>query len=174
AFTFVELFYGVWTNSLGLISDGFHMLFDCSALILSGFINGLFLMVISFFVFMESVTRLFDPPNINTDMLTPVSVGGLLVNLVGICAFSHAHSHGGKSCPSSDHGGHGHSEHSHGGHGHSHGGGGHGHSHGGGGHGHSHGGGGHGHSHGGGGGGGMNANMRGDWSSKNPLSGLLV
>uniref|UniRef100_A0A3Q3FUV5 Zinc transporter n=1 Tax=Labrus bergylta TaxID=56723 RepID=A0A3Q3FUV5_9LABR len=181
AFTFVELFYGVWTNSLGLISDGFHMLFDCSALvlglfaalmtrwkatrifsygfgrveILSGFINGLFLMVIAFFVFVESVTRVLDPPNINTDMLTPVSVGGLLVNLVGICAFSHAHSHGSnKSCSSHDHGhshhGHSHSEHSHGGHGHSHGG--HGHS--------SHGHGGHGHSHGSGGGG-MNANMRG-------------
>ena len=38
--------------------------------ILSGFINGLFLMVIAFFVFMESVSRLLDPPNINTDMLT--------------------------------------------------------------------------------------------------------
>ncbi|XP_061554170.1 proton-coupled zinc antiporter SLC30A5 isoform X1 [Phycodurus eques] len=180
AFTFVELFYGVWTNSLGLISDGFHMLFDCSALvlglfaalmtrwkatrifsygygrveILSGFINGLFLMVIAFFVFVESVTRLVDPPNINTDMLTPVSVGGLLVNLVGICAFSHAHSHGGKSCSGHDHGhshhGHSHGDHSHGSHGHSHGGHGHG------GHGH----GGHGHSHSSGGGG-MNANMRG-------------
>lgn len=173
AFTFVELFYGVWTNSLGLISDGFHMLFDCSALvlglfaalmtrwkatrifsygygrveILSGFINGLFLMVIAFFVFVESVTRLLDPPNINTDMLTPVSVGGLLVNLVGICAFSHAHSHGGKSCPSHDHSHHGHSHGEHG-HGHSHGG-------------HAHGGhGGHGHSHGSAGRG-MNANMRG-------------
>ncbi|TRY91874.1 hypothetical protein DNTS_017673 [Danionella cerebrum] len=161
AFTFVELFYGVWTNSLGLISDGFHMLFDCSALvlglfaalmtrygrveILSGFINGLFLMVIAFFVFVESVTRLIDPPNINTDMLTPVSVGGLLVNLVGICAFSHAHSHGASKggCSGHDHGhshhghGHGSAEHSHGGHGHSHG-----------------------HSHGSSGGG-MNANMRG-------------
>uniref|UniRef100_A0A673NGE1 Zinc transporter n=1 Tax=Sinocyclocheilus rhinocerous TaxID=307959 RepID=A0A673NGE1_9TELE len=161
AFTFVELFYGVWTNSLGLISDGFHMLFDCSALvlglfaalmtrwkatriysygygrveILSGVINGLFLMVIAFFVFVESVTRLIDPPNINTDMLTPVSVGGLLVNLVGICAFSHAHSHGASkgSCSGHDHG------HSHHGHGHSQG---------------------HGHSHGSAGGG-MNANMRG-------------
>uniref|UniRef100_A0A8C7V6N6 Zinc transporter n=1 Tax=Oncorhynchus mykiss TaxID=8022 RepID=A0A8C7V6N6_ONCMY len=91
--------------------------------ILSGFINGLFLMVIAFFVFVESVTRLVDPPNINTDMLTPVSVGGLLVNLVGICAFSHAHSHGAakSNCSSHDHGhshGHGHSD-----HGHSHGGG---------------------------------------------------
>ncbi|KAK5900535.1 hypothetical protein CgunFtcFv8_025488 [Champsocephalus gunnari] len=163
AFTFVELFYGVWTNSLGLISDGFHMLFDCSALvlglfaalmtrwkatrifsygfgrveILSGFINGLFLMVIAFFVFVESVTRVLDPPNINTDMLTPVSVGGLLVNLVGICAFTSTATLTGAT-PS--HGGHGHS---HGGHGNSHGG---------------HGG--HGNSHGSGGGG-MNANMRG-------------
>lgn len=33
-FTFVELIYGAWTNSLGLISDGFHMLFDCSALVM--------------------------------------------------------------------------------------------------------------------------------------------
>lgn len=27
-------------------------------------------MVIAFFVFVESVTRVMDPPNINTDMLT--------------------------------------------------------------------------------------------------------
>lgn len=38
--------------------------------ILSGFINGLFLVVISFFVFMEAMGRIFDPPDINTDMLT--------------------------------------------------------------------------------------------------------
>ncbi|XP_066514784.1 proton-coupled zinc antiporter SLC30A5 [Hoplias malabaricus] len=173
AFTFVELFYGVWTNSLGLISDGFHMLFDCSALvlglfaalmtrwkatriysygygrveILSGFINGLFLMVIAFFVFVESISRLIDPPNINTVMLAAMSVGGLLVNLVGICAFSHAHSHGTSksSCSGHEHG-HSHHGHAHGEHGHSHGG-----------HGHSHG---HGHSQSPGGRG-MNANMRG-------------
>ena len=29
-FAFVELFYGVITNSLGLISDSFHMFFDCT------------------------------------------------------------------------------------------------------------------------------------------------
>ena len=34
SFTFVEFFYGFWSNSLGLISDGFHMLFDCTALVL--------------------------------------------------------------------------------------------------------------------------------------------
>lgn len=32
-FAFVELFYGVVTNSLGLISDAFHMFFDCTGLL---------------------------------------------------------------------------------------------------------------------------------------------
>ena len=31
-FMFVELIYGYWSGSLGLISDAFHMLFDCVAL----------------------------------------------------------------------------------------------------------------------------------------------
>lgn len=166
-FTFVELIYGAWTNSLGLISDGFHMLFDCSALVmglyaavmsrwkatrvfsfgydrvevLSGFINGLFLVVIAVFVFTEALARLFEPPEVKTERLLTVSVLGLLVNIVGIVAFqsslSHGHSHGGLS--------HGHAH--GGGHGHAHGGGGHGHAHGGGGHGHSNGGQSPGHSH---------------------------
>ncbi|VDK30595.1 unnamed protein product [Gongylonema pulchrum] len=33
SFCGIEFLYGFWTNSLGLISDGFHMLFDCSALV---------------------------------------------------------------------------------------------------------------------------------------------
>ncbi|XP_049518384.1 zinc transporter 5-like isoform X1 [Dermacentor silvarum] len=118
-FTGVELLYGMWTNSLGLISDGFHMLFDCSALVmglaaallarrsatrtfpfgygrvevLSGFMNGLFLVVIAFMVFSEAITRLFDPPQIKTERLLTVSVAGLIVNLIGIVAFRHTHSH---------------------------------------------------------------------------------
>ena len=73
----MELFYGIATNSLGLISDSFHMFFDCTGLmaglaasvitkwrandkypygylraeVLAGFINGLFLLFISFFIF---------------------------------------------------------------------------------------------------------------------------
>ncbi|XP_019486701.1 PREDICTED: zinc transporter 5 [Hipposideros armiger] len=115
-FTFVELFYGVLTNSLGLISDGFHMLFDCSALvmglfaalmsrwkatrifsygygrieILSGFINGLFLMVIAFFVFMESVARLIDPPELDTHMLTVSLLIFLFEFLLILIQFFHA------------------------------------------------------------------------------------
>jgi len=167
---FVELFYGMWTNSLGLISDSFHMFFDCTALlaglaasviskwrandaysygyvrieILAGFCNGLFLFFIAFFIFSEAVERAFEPPEVKHDRLMLISVLGLLVNLVGIFVFQHGGAHG------HSHGG--------GGHGHSHGGShshgvaapseGHGHSHEGEGHGHSHDAG-HGHSHGG-------------------------
>ena len=128
AYTFVELLYGVWSNSLGLISDGFHMLFDCTALlvglyaalmsrwkptriysfgygrveVLSGFVNGLFLVAIALMVLMEAVERLVEPPAINTDRLLFVSVAGFIVNLIGIATFTHNHSH------SHSHGGHSH------------------------------------------------------------------
>lgn len=139
SFAFVELFYGIWTNSLGLISDSFHMFFDCTALvagliasvimkwraddkfsygyaraeILAGFVNGLFLIFVAFFIFTEALERVFEPPEVKHDRLFIISVLGLIVNLVGIFVFQHGghgHSHGGH-----DHG------HSHGGdHGHSH------------------------------------------------------
>jgi len=123
---FVELVYGFWTNSLGLISDAFHMLFDSTALaiglyasviskwepnriftygygrveVLSGFINGIFLCFIAFSIFIKSIERLIQPQEVSTEKLLLVSVLGLCVNLVGIVAFHGAHSHGG---------GHGHS-----------------------------------------------------------------
>uniref|UniRef100_A0A1B6M0J2 Cation efflux protein transmembrane domain-containing protein n=1 Tax=Graphocephala atropunctata TaxID=36148 RepID=A0A1B6M0J2_9HEMI len=137
SFAFVELSYGVWTNSLGLISDSFHMFFDCTGLlaglaasvitkwkandkysygyvraeVLAGFVNGLFLLFIAFFIMSEAVERAIEPPEVKHERLFVVSVLGLLVNLVGIYAFQHGHSHGGGS------------------HGHSHGGSSHGHSH---------------------------------------------
>ncbi|XP_046401699.1 zinc transporter 7 [Ischnura elegans] len=151
-FAFVELAYGVWSNCLGLISDSFHMFFDCTGLlaglaasvitkwraddkysygyvraeVLAGFINGLFLLFIAFFIMSEAVERAIEPPEVKHERLFLVSVAGFIVNLIGIYAFQHGHSHGGGSHGHS-HGGHGHS---HGGHGHSHGGSdSHGHSH---------------------------------------------
>lgn len=161
---FVELAYGVWTNSLGLISDSFHMFFDCTALlaglaaslisrwrpndkypygyvraeVLAGFVNGLFLIFIAFFIFSEAVERAVEPPEVHHERLFLVSIMGFLVNLVGIFAFQHGGSHHGHSHGG---GGHGHSHSSNAGHGHSHdsGSSGHEHSHAGGsGHGHSH------------------------------------
>jgi len=126
SFAVVELLYGVWTNSLGLISDSFHMFFDCTALlaglaatviarwksteafsygyvraeIIAGFINGLFLLFIAFFIFSEAVERIFEPPHVEHERLFVVSVLGFIVNLVGIFVFQHGgahhgHSHGG-------------------------------------------------------------------------------
>lgn len=113
SFAFVELIYGVWSNSLGefihvtfganqvthlfthsllgLISDSFHMFFDCTGLlaglaasvitkwkanekysygyvraeVLAGFVNSLFLLFISFFILSESVERLIEPPEVS-------------------------------------------------------------------------------------------------------------
>lgn len=75
---------------LGLISDSFHMFFDCTGLlaglaasvitkwrandkysygyvraeVLAGFVNGLFLLFIAFFIMSESVERLIEPPEV--------------------------------------------------------------------------------------------------------------
>uniref|UniRef100_A0A0R3S2D6 Proton-coupled zinc antiporter SLC30A5 n=1 Tax=Elaeophora elaphi TaxID=1147741 RepID=A0A0R3S2D6_9BILA len=148
SFCGIEFLYGFWTNSLGLISDGFHMLFDCSALVmglvasvmsrwpsskyysygygrvevLSGFINALFLIVIAFFIFLEALERLYDPPDISTDKLMIVAVAGLIINVFGMFAFhgaTHAHSHGDDGSHSHNNASHSHS-HSHP-HSHSHG-----------------------------------------------------
>jgi len=45
--------------------------------ILSGFVNGIFLVVISFFVFLAAVQRLFDPPKVNTNRLLVSAVDAL-------------------------------------------------------------------------------------------------
>ncbi|KAF9189023.1 putative zinc transporter msc2 [Haplosporangium sp. Z 11] len=134
SFMFVQMLYGVWTNSLGLISDSIHMFFDCLALgvglfasvmskwnanktftfgysrieTLSGFSNGIFLSLISIFIVIEAIERLVHPPEMNTHRLLLVSFLGFVVNMVGIFAFNHGHGHGHS---------HGHGHH----HGHDHG-----------------------------------------------------
>lgn len=116
---FVEALYGYWNNSLGLISDAIHMCFDCTALaiglyasyvskhppdsdhpygylryeILSGFINSIFLIFVGIKIFIESIERIMEIPEIQTDMLILVSVLGLLVNIIGLFSF-HDLSHG--------------------------------------------------------------------------------
>uniref|UniRef100_G1N4S9 Zinc transporter n=1 Tax=Meleagris gallopavo TaxID=9103 RepID=G1N4S9_MELGA len=110
-------------SSLGLISDSFHMFFDCTALlaglaasviskwrsndafsygyvraeVLAGFVNGLFLIFTAFFIFSEGVERALEPPDVHHERLLPVSILGFIVNLIGIFVFQHGghgHSHG--------------------------------------------------------------------------------
>ncbi|KAM7200810.1 Cation efflux family domain containing protein [Rhypophila sp. PSN 637] len=132
SFMVVQAFYGYVTDSLGLLSDSIHMFFDCVALAvgliaavaskwppserfpygfgkietLSGFANGVFLILISVEIMFEALERIADGRETKRlGELFAVSTAGLLVNLVGMAAFGHHH--------------HGHDH----GHGHSHGGG---------------------------------------------------
>ncbi|KAA1468739.1 cation efflux protein [Dentipellis sp. KUC8613] len=144
SFMLVQMLYGIWTNSLGLISDAIHMGFDCMAIgvgllasvmatwppneqftygfgrieTLSGFANGVFLVLISIFIIFEAIQRLLDPPEMNTNQLLLISSLGLGVNLFGMFAMGghhhhgHSHSHHHHSHDHS-HRGTGHSSHGH-------------------------------------------------------------
>ncbi|KAL2189989.1 hypothetical protein L209DRAFT_723214 [Thermothelomyces heterothallicus CBS 203.75] len=135
AFMAVQAFYGYVTDSLGLLSDSVHMFFDCVALAvglfaavaskwppsdrfpygfgkietLSGFGNGVFLILISVEIMTEACERIYEGRETKRlGELFVVSTAGLLVNLVGMMAFGHHHH------------GHGHGHTHHHGHGHSH------------------------------------------------------
>lgn len=133
SFMMVQFFYGYVSGSLGLLTDSIHMLFDCAGLAvglaaavmskwrpnikfpygygkidtLSGFANGVFLLLVSVEIIFDGFERLWEGHELaRLNELLIVSILGFLVNLVGLTAFGHAHH------------GHGH-DHSHG-HGHSH------------------------------------------------------
>ena len=122
SFMFVELVMGLYTGSLGLISDAGHMFFDSAALFIglfaafaskwqpdnsytygygryetiAGFVNAVFLTFVAVFVLTESLERFSEPPTIRTEGLLLTSVLGLVVNAIGLVFFhEHAHSHGG-------------------------------------------------------------------------------
>ena len=143
---FVEFAYGIYSNSLGLISDAFHMFSDCCGLfvalaaayislsreatpeysygfarveVLSGFFNGVFLIFVAFNVFIESIERLYEPQHIESSSLLTVSVLGLIVNLVGL-VFFHEHAHGHSHSHSHDDHDHHHEHHHEHSHHHSH------------------------------------------------------
>ncbi|XP_071692810.1 uncharacterized protein [Rutidosis leptorrhynchoides] len=130
----VEFFAGFMNNSLGLISDACHMLFDCAALaiglyasyiarlpansrynygrgrfeVLSGYVNAVFLVLVGALIVLESFERILEPQEISTSSLLTVSIGGLAVNVVGLIFFhdEHHHAHGGGA--SCSHGHHSH------------------------------------------------------------------
>ncbi|THG18712.1 hypothetical protein TEA_005682 [Camellia sinensis var. sinensis] len=152
----VEFVAGFMSNSLGLISDACHMLFDCAALaiglyasyisrlpansqfnygrgrfeVLSGYVNAVFLVLVGALIVLESFERILDPQEISTNSLLTVSVGGLLVNVVGLIFFheEHHHAHGGTGSCSHSHSNsnsnssvhHHHHSHDHKAHGHDH------------------------------------------------------
>ena len=115
-FMFVEVIYGLIINSLGLLTDGAHMLLDCSAVmiglyssylsefkannnynygylrseVIGTFINSVFLFFIAIYIVFESVERFIEPKEVHSENLILVSFIGLLVNIVGLI-FAHDH-----------------------------------------------------------------------------------
>jgi zinc transporter 5/7 len=132
---FVEVIYGLISNSLGLLTDGAHMLLDSSAVIIGlyssylsdfkeggnynfgysrsevigTFINSVFLVFIALYIVFESLERFLQPKEIHSEHLILVSFLGLLVNLLGIYFLHGANGLSHHSCD-----GHGHHGHSHG------------------------------------------------------------
>lgn len=149
AYMVVEFVAGFMSNSLGLISDACHMLFDCAALaiglyasyisrlpansqfnygrgrfeVLSGYVNAVFLVLVGALITLESFERILDPQEISTSSLLSVSVGGLVVNMVGLVFFheEHHHAHGGSGPCSHSHHSHAHAHHHDDHHSHEHG-----------------------------------------------------
>ena len=115
-FMFVEVVYGLISNSLGLLTDGAHMLLDCTAVIIGlyssylsefkansnynygylrseiigTFINSVFLFFIAIYIVFESIERFIEPKEVHSENLILVSFIGLLVNIVGLI-FAHDH-----------------------------------------------------------------------------------
>jgi cobalt-zinc-cadmium efflux system protein len=108
AYTVAELVAGVLTGSLALLADAGHMLGDVGALglalgaawlasrpatpdrsfgfqraeILAALLNGLVLVAIAIWIFVEAIGRLDDPPEILGGWMLAVALVGLAVNVV--------------------------------------------------------------------------------------------
>lgn len=126
----VELGFGIFGNSLSLISDSFHMLSDCisyvigvSSVILSirkksfrlsygwarsqilgAMINSVFLLSVVYFIFVEAFKRFLEPEPITQPIFLLVVGGiGLIVDSVGLILFGLGGDAGKKTIHIEDH-----------------------------------------------------------------------
>lgn len=113
-FTVVEVVGGLVTRSLALLADAGHMFTDSVALavavfafaisarppdsrrsfgyqrvqILAAFVNGITLLAIVLWIFVEALQRLFDPPEVLGGTMLYIAIAGLVVN---VAAFAVLH-----------------------------------------------------------------------------------
>ena len=125
AFFLVELVVSRMSESLAMLSDSFHMLSDVIALsvaliavkfaeqteatskntfgwiraeVMGALVNAVFLTALCFTIVLEAVGRFMNPQPMRKPLLVfGVGLGGLLINVIGLCIFrghSHGHGHG--------------------------------------------------------------------------------
>lgn len=119
-FALVEFFGGVWTQSLALLGDAWHMFSDvlalglamyaahraskarlqekhsCAEMVVSA-INAVLMLIVIVWIVLEAIERLNRPQSVSGGYATLIAFLGLVVNLVVAQRLHHqAHHHGGK------------------------------------------------------------------------------
>lgn len=110
SFSFIELFSGIFSKSLALISDSFHMFLDSFAIgltyfsliislkekneektygyqraeIISAFFNSILLLIFSFFIIYKAIFRLYRQEEIKIKLMLYVAIIGFFVNLFSL------------------------------------------------------------------------------------------
>jgi cobalt-zinc-cadmium efflux system protein len=112
-----EVIGGILSHSLALLSDAGHVLTDAFALglsliallimkrpsdhratygyqrigLIAALVNGVSLVVIALFIFIEAYKRYYSPPEINTSVMLSIAPAGLAGNLVMTWILGHKH-----------------------------------------------------------------------------------
>lgn len=114
-FAIVEFSGGLWTQSLALLSDAWHMLFDVLALGLAmwaahqarkspaasrlelrvSMINAASMLVVAVWIIIEALDRLKHPVPVAGGYVSVIAIVGLLVNIVVAKHMHHQHEHHG-------------------------------------------------------------------------------
>jgi cobalt-zinc-cadmium efflux system protein len=105
-FAIIELFGGIWTNSLALLGDAWHMFSDVFALGLAWFaaqhaasstkhasgqshleiaasiINAVLMIAVVIYIIFESIERLKNPHNVTGGYVMMIAFVGLIVNII--------------------------------------------------------------------------------------------
>lgn len=109
-FTIIEFAGAIWSGSLALLSDSFHMLTDSGAILLALFmanlsqkpanphysyghgrsetigalLNGIFMIGIVIYLLFQAVDRILKPEAVNSVGLISIAFCGLLVNMIAV------------------------------------------------------------------------------------------
>lgn len=110
SYMFAEGVGGALSNSLALLADAGHMLADVVALsislvafmwaswppshrasfgyyraeVIAALFNGVVLLIVSFFIIKEAISRFFEPAIVQSKLMIAVAAGGLLINIIGL------------------------------------------------------------------------------------------